>query len=52
VVSKDAAILALAGLLKASDPRRARKLVEPLRTSTRTAVSKAAITLDSTLPPQ
>ncbi len=52
VVSKDAAILALAGLLKASDPRRARQLVEPLRTSTRSAVSKAAITLDSTLPPQ
>ena len=49
VVSKDAAVLALADLLKTSDCARARKLVEPLRTSTRSAVSKAAITLDSSL---
>jgi predicted negative regulator of RcsB-dependent stress response len=49
MVSKDAAILALADLIKDSDPKRARKLVDPLRTSTRSAVSKAAITLDSSL---
>ncbi len=49
VVSKDAAVLALAELLQTSDCARARKLVEPLRTSTRSAVSKAAITLDSSL---
>jgi predicted negative regulator of RcsB-dependent stress response len=52
MISKDAAILALADLIKISDPKRARALVEPLRTSTRSAVSKAAITLDSTLSPQ
>ena len=52
MVSKDAAILALADLIKTSDPQRARKLVDPLRTSTRSAVSKAAITLDSTLSQQ
>jgi predicted negative regulator of RcsB-dependent stress response len=42
--------LALADLIKTSDPQRARKLVDPLRTSTRSAVSKAAITLASSLP--
>jgi predicted negative regulator of RcsB-dependent stress response len=52
MVSKDAAILALADLIKTSDPQRARKLVDPLRTSTRSAVSKAAITLDSSLSQQ
>jgi predicted negative regulator of RcsB-dependent stress response len=52
LVSKDAAILALADLIKSSDPKRARKLVEPLRTSTRSAVSKAAISLAGSLPPQ
>jgi predicted negative regulator of RcsB-dependent stress response len=50
MVSKDAAILALADLIKTSDPQRARKLVEPLRTSTRSAVSKAAITLAGSIP--
>jgi predicted negative regulator of RcsB-dependent stress response len=50
LVSKDAAILAMADLIKTSDPQRARKLVDPLRTSTRSAVSKAAITLASSLP--
>jgi predicted negative regulator of RcsB-dependent stress response len=49
MISKDAATLALADLVKTSDCARARKLVEPLRTSTRSAVSKAAITLDSSL---
>jgi predicted negative regulator of RcsB-dependent stress response len=52
MVSKDAATLALADLIKTSDPQRARKLVDPLRTSTRAAVSKAAITLDSSLSQQ
>lgn len=52
MVSKDAAILAMADLIKSSDPQRARKLVDPLRTSTRSAVSKAAITLDSSLSQQ
>jgi predicted negative regulator of RcsB-dependent stress response len=52
MVSKDAAILAMADLIKTSDPRRARKLIEPLRTSTRGAVSKAAITLDGSLSQQ
>jgi len=49
LVSKDSATLALAELLKNTDAARARKLVEPLRTSTRSAVSRAAITLDSEL---
>jgi predicted negative regulator of RcsB-dependent stress response len=49
LVSKDAAELALADLLKYSDPQRAKKIVEPLRTSTRSAVSRAAITLDAEL---
>jgi predicted negative regulator of RcsB-dependent stress response len=52
MVSKDAATLALADLIKSSDPKRARGLVDPLRTSTRSAVSKAAITLDSSLSQQ
>jgi len=50
LVSKDAATLALADLIKTSNPERARKLVEPLRTSTRSAVSKAAISMASSLP--
>lgn len=49
LVSKDSATLALADLLKGTDKQRAKKLVEPLRTSTRSAVSRAAITLDSEL---
>ncbi|MGP0074750.1 MAG: tetratricopeptide repeat protein [Bryobacteraceae bacterium] len=52
MVSKDAAILALADLIKNSDPKRARQLVDPLRSSTRAAVSKAAIGLDASLPQQ
>ena len=52
LVSKDSAILALADLIKTSDPQRAKKLVDPLRTSTRSAVSKAAITLASSLSQQ
>lgn len=49
LVSKDSATLALAQLLKNTDLARAKKLVEPLRTSTRSAVSRAAISLDSEL---
>jgi predicted negative regulator of RcsB-dependent stress response len=49
MVSKDAATLALADLIKKSDPKRAHQLVDPLRTSTRSAVSKAAITLEGSL---
>jgi predicted negative regulator of RcsB-dependent stress response len=49
LVSKETATLALADLLKTTDLPRAKKLVEPLRTSTRGAVSRAAISLDSDL---
>lgn len=49
LVSKETATLALADLLKTTDLPRAKKLVEPLRTSTRGAISRAAITLDSDL---
>jgi len=43
LVSKESATLVLVDLIKTSDPERARKLLDPLRTSTRSAVSKAAI---------
>jgi len=52
MVSKDAATLALADLIRTSDPKRAHQLVDPLRTSTRSAVSKAAITMEGTLAQQ
>jgi predicted negative regulator of RcsB-dependent stress response len=52
LVSKEMATLALAELLKHSDLARARKLVEPLRTSTRSGVSRAAISLDAELSQQ
>jgi predicted negative regulator of RcsB-dependent stress response len=52
MVSKDAATLALAELIKTSDPKHAKQLVDPLRTSTRSAVSKAAITISGTLSQQ
>ena len=52
LVSKETATLALADLLRTTDLQRAKKLVEPLRTSTRGAVSRAAITLDSDLTHQ
>jgi hypothetical protein len=42
----------MADLIKASDPKRAREMLDPLRTSTRSAVSKAAITMEGTLPQQ
>lgn len=52
MVSKDSATLALADLIKNSDPQRAKKLVDPLRASNRAAVSRAAISLDSSLSQQ
>lgn len=52
MVSKDAATLALADLIKDSDPKRARQLVDPLRTSTRSGVSQAAISLDASIGKQ
>jgi predicted negative regulator of RcsB-dependent stress response len=52
LVSKEMATLALAELLKHTDLARAKKLVEPLRTSTRSGVSRAAISLDSELSTQ
>ena len=52
MVSKDAATLALANLIKDSDPKRAHQLVDPLRSSTRSAVSQAAITLEASIPKQ
>jgi len=42
-VSKESATFAMVDLIRSTDPERARKLLEPLRTSTRSAVSKAAI---------
>ncbi|MSV34030.1 MAG: tetratricopeptide repeat protein [Bryobacterales bacterium] len=42
-VSKEQATIVLGQLLATSKPDEARKLLEPLRTSTRTAVSRAAI---------
>ncbi len=51
LVSKEMATLALAELLKQTDLARAKKLVEPLRTSTRSGVSRAAISLDSRIVP-
>lgn len=52
MVSKDAATLALAGLIKNSDPKRAHQLVDPLRTSTRSAVSQAAISMEASIGKQ
>lgn len=49
MVSKDTATLALAELIKNTDPKRAHQLVDPLRTSTRSAVSKAAISLEGSI---
>jgi len=50
LVSKEEATLALGRLLQASDPSRARKLLEPLRSSPRSSISRAAITAVSELP--
>ena len=50
LVSKEEATIALGELVMAKDPQRARKLLEPLRSSTRSSVSKAAITAVSNIP--
>ncbi len=52
LVSKDEATLALGQLIAQSDPGRARKLLEPLRSSPRGAISKAAVSAVAELPPQ
>lgn len=43
LVSKEAATIALAELIQSKDPQRARKLLEPLRSSPRGSVSRVAI---------
>jgi predicted negative regulator of RcsB-dependent stress response len=43
LVSKEAATIALAELIQSKDPQRARKLLEPLRSSTRGSISRVAI---------
>ena len=49
-VSKEQAIIALARILAPTDPQAARKLLEPLRSSDRAAVSRQALTAISELP--
>ncbi len=43
LVSKDAATIALAQLIAPTDPARARKLLEPLRGSSRSGISRSAL---------
>ncbi len=50
LVSKEQATIALARLVAPSNPQEARKLLEPLRASTRGAISRAALTALSDLP--
>jgi predicted negative regulator of RcsB-dependent stress response len=50
LVSKDDATLALGQLIAPTDPQRARKILEPLRSSTHAPVSRAAITAIGDLP--
>ena len=50
-VSKDEATIELAKVVGKKDPADARKMLDPLQTSTRGAVSRAAITAMSQLPP-
>jgi len=45
LVSKEAATIALAELIQSKDPQRARKLLEPLRSSPRGSVSRVAISV-------
>jgi predicted negative regulator of RcsB-dependent stress response len=51
LVSKDEATIALGQLYQATDPDKARKILEPLRTNIRPNVSKAAIDAVAQLPP-
>ena len=50
LVSKEQATFALAQLLKNTNPQEARKLVEPLRSSSRPPISRQAITVLSEIP--
>jgi predicted negative regulator of RcsB-dependent stress response len=50
LVSKEQASLALGELIRSTDPQRALKILEPLRSSPRGSVSKAAITAVSETP--
>ncbi len=50
LVSKEAAIIALAHLITPTDPGRARKLLEPLRGSERAQVSQQVLRALSDLP--
>ena len=50
LISKDQATIVLAEIVAPKDPAKARKLLEPLRASDRSAVSKAALTELSQLP--
>jgi predicted negative regulator of RcsB-dependent stress response len=43
MVSKESATILLAQLIQSKDPQRARKLLEPLRSSTNSAISRVAI---------
>lgn len=52
LISKEQATIELAELITKSDPQRARKLLEPLRTSPRVNVSRAAINDLGELPKQ
>lgn len=50
LVSKEQATMELAELIEKSDPQRARKLMEPLRTSPRPNLSRAAVTALGQIP--
>ena len=45
LVSKESATVALAELIRNTDPQRARKLLEPLRSNPRSNVSRTALTI-------
>ena len=49
-VSKEQAALTLAGMLSKTNPADAKKLVDPLRQSTRPTISRAAITASADIP--
>lgn len=50
LVSKEQATFALAHLLEATKPQEARKLLEPLRSSSKAPISRAAVTALSNMP--
>ena len=50
LVSKEEAVIALAHIMATSKPQEARKLLEPLRSSQRSAISRAALTALSDIP--